>query len=156
GVPLAEWGALWSLSAAQIVSLDIRDSPSAQPDASEGPAAAGRNLTAEVHAGWRMAALSQANAEWAKAILAGPAPPLAPDRQPSDWPPNHVLAGLLDPATRAALAVGVFTRVWREAQPGGGSAGRGNAKAVTTAIDELARWPGPWPPAVADYVMSMV
>jgi len=155
-VPLAEWGARWSLSPAQIVSLDIRDSPRAQPDAPEGPAAAERNLTAEVHAGWRLAAASQANAEWAKAILTGPAPLLAPDRQPSDWPPNHVLAGLLDPATRAALAADVFTRIWREAQPGGGSAGRGNAKAVTAAMDELARWPGPWPPAAADYVMSML
>jgi hypothetical protein len=155
-VPLAKWGGRWSLSPAQIASLDIRDSPCAQPDAPEGPAAGERNLTAEVYAGWRLAAVSQANAEWAEAILTGPAPLLAPDRQPSDWAPNHALAGLLDPATRAALAAGVFTRVWREAQPGMGSAGRGNAKAMTAAIDELARWPGPWPPAVADYVMSMV
>jgi hypothetical protein len=128
--PLGEWMRRFGMSAREVVSLEIRPGP---------------DLTVEVHAGWRLAAVRQGDAQWAAALLSGDGPLLAPGRPQAAWAGSHDLAALLDPATRASLAAAVFPRLTRVA-----------GRASATAITELTAWPGPWPDAVADYVLSMV
>jgi hypothetical protein len=125
-VPLEEWPRRWGLDAMQVAAL---------------PVAGG--LNAEVWAGWRLAAVSQRNAEWAAALLSGPAPLLALGRPDAAWPGNHELAAVLDPATRAALAPRVAARIAKTAK-------------AATVIAELTAWPGPWPAALADLVLAMI
>jgi hypothetical protein len=135
-VPLEEWPRWWGLDAARIASLPV-----------EG------GLQVEVHAGWRLAAVSQRNPEWAAALLSGTGPLLAPGRPQDAWPGNHELAALLDSGTRARLAFDVFTRVGLAAKAAK-DAKAGNA--ATAAMAEWAAWPGPWPDALADAVLSAV
>jgi hypothetical protein len=136
-VPLGEWTRRWGLDAARIASLPVEGS-----------------LDVEVYAGWRLAAVSQRNPEWAAALLSGTAPLLAPGRPEAAWPGNHELAAVLDPATRAALAPGVATRIARIASAAAGR--KAGNSAAATVIAELTAWPGPWPGALADLVIAMV
>jgi hypothetical protein len=150
-VPLGDWTRQWGLDAPQIASLPI-----------EG------GLDAEVYAGWRLATVSQRDPGWAAALLSGAAPLLAPDRPEPAWPGNHVLAAVLDPATRAALAPGVIARITKAATTAGRQAGNSGApnsgaansaapnSAAAAVIAELYAWPGPWPDALADLVMGLV
>jgi hypothetical protein len=89
--PLADWTTRFGLSPREIVGLPV-----------EG------NLRADVHAGWRMAAATQGNAEWAQALLdAGrddSKPGNGSGRPPEAWPPDHVLAAALAPGERAAVS----------------------------------------------------
>jgi hypothetical protein len=135
--PLTTWTSRFAMSAREIVSLPI-----------EG------DLGLDVQAGWRLAAVQQGNVEWAVALLSGAAPLLAPGRPQAAWPGNDELAAVLDPATRAALAVSVFPRVTRAARDLEGT--KSGNRASATAIAEFAAWPGPWPDAVADYVLATV
>ena len=135
--PLDTWTTLWGLDATQITSLPV-----------EG------GLDAEVYAGWRLAAVSQRNPEWAAALLSGTAPLLALGRPEAAWPGNHELAAVLDPVTRAALAPGVASRVARTANAAAGR--KAGNSAAATVIAELTAWPGPWPDALADLVIAMV
>jgi Family of unknown function (DUF5691) len=135
--PVATWTSRFAMGADDIVSLPI-----------EG------DLGLDVHAGWRLAAVRQGNAEWAVALLSGAAPLLAPGRPPGAWAGNDELAAALDPATRASLAASVFTRMTRAARELEGTKSGNRASATT--IVEFTAWPGPWPDAVTDYVLGMV
>jgi hypothetical protein len=135
--PLAMWASRFTMGTRDIANLPI-----------EG------DLGLDVHAGWRLAAVRQGNAEWAVALLSGDAPLLAPGRPQGAWAGNDELAAALDPATRASLAASVFTRMTRAARELEGT--RSGNRASATTIVEFTAWPGPWPDAVADYVLGMV
>ncbi|HEX3963807.1 MAG TPA: DUF5691 domain-containing protein [Trebonia sp.] len=137
--PLGEWMRRFGMSARAVVSLEIRPGP---------------GLAAEVHAGWRLAAVRQGDAQWAAALLSGDGPLLAPGRPQAAWAGTQDLAALLDPATRASLAAAVFPRITRAAS--GMDGAKAGSRAAMTAIAELAGWPGPWPEAVADHVLAIV
>jgi hypothetical protein len=136
-VPLDEWTRRWGLDATQITALPVNG-----------------GLDVEVYAGWRLAAVSQRNPEWAAALLSGTAPLLAPGRPEAAWPGNHELAAVLDPVARAALAPRVATRIARAASAAAGP--KAGSSAAATVIAELTAWPGPWPGALADLVTAMV
>ncbi|HTU72942.1 MAG TPA: DUF5691 domain-containing protein [Trebonia sp.] len=159
--PLEAWTALFELGASEIASLEIRLAPDqdgeavARPDdrPAKGKRATG-GLPVEVHAGWRLAALRQGDAQWAMALLAGDGPLLAPAWPEAAWAGNHELAALLSPADRASLAAGLFTRLTRAARDLEGT--KWGSRASATTIAELTAWPGPWPDALADYVLARV
>ena len=52
----------------------------------------------DVHAGWRLAAVSQGSGEWAEALLAAGDPDDGGDRPPAAWPADQRLAAALPPA----------------------------------------------------------
>jgi len=135
--PLAMWTGRFAMSARDIVSLPI-----------EG------DLGLDVHAGWRLATVRQGNAQWAAALLSGDVPLLAPGRPQGAWAGNDELAAALDPDARASLAARVFARMTRVARELEGT--KSGNRAFATTIVELTAWPGPWPAAVADYVLGMV
>ncbi|MGP7997050.1 MAG: DUF5691 domain-containing protein [Streptosporangiaceae bacterium] len=124
-VPLSEWTARFGLDPAQIVALPVTG-----------------DLAVPVHAGWRLAAIRQASPDWAAALLAsGPRHPqtLHASRGPlAAWPADDQLAAVLPPAARAARAAALLSRT-----------------AITpAALAELTACPGPWPPALAEVVVS--
>jgi Family of unknown function (DUF5691) len=119
--PLTEWVARFGMDAGQIVSLPV-----------EG------DLGVDVHAGWRLAAISQASPEWAEVLLAAGEPRDAARRPPSAWPPGHQLAAVLTPGARAARAAALLTRV----------------TAASAAIAEVTSCPAPWPDSLADAVIA--
>jgi hypothetical protein len=123
-VPLAEWTARLGLSPARLLALPV-------------PGGFG----AEVHAGWRKAALAQRDPAWAAALLAAAA------AEADDAPPaaraaaasaDTELALVLPPAERVAWARGILAR-----------AGSGPQAAAA-----LAACPGPWPASLADAVLA--
>jgi hypothetical protein len=119
--PLTEWVTRFGMDAGQIVSLPV-----------EG------DLDVDVHAGWRLAAISQASPEWAEVLLAAGEPRDAARRPPSAWPPGHQLAAVLPPGARAARAAALLTRV----------------TAASAAIAEVTSCPAPWPDSLADAVIA--
>jgi len=126
-VPLGEWTARFGLSPGQIVVLPVTG-----------------DLATAVHAGWRLAATRQASPDWAAALLAaGPRHPQtrhASRRPRAAWPADDQLAAVLPPAARAARAAALLSRT-----------------AITpAALTELTACPGPWPPALAEVVLSML
>jgi hypothetical protein len=156
-----DWTRRLAMGAREIVSLEIRLAPDPGEDAAARPDdAAGKGkratggLSVEVHAGWRRAAMRQGDAEWAMALLAGDGPLLAPAWPEAAWVGNHELAALLRPADRASLAAGFFTRLTRAARDLEGT--KWGSRASTTTITELTAWPGPWPDALADYLLARV
>jgi hypothetical protein len=125
-VPLAEWTTRLRLSPARLVALPV-------------PGGFG----AEVHAGWRRAAVTQRDAAWAAALLAAAA------AEADDAPPaaraaaasaDTELAMVLPPAERVAWAQRILAR-----------AGPGPQAAAA-----LAACPGPWPAALADAVLGQL
>jgi hypothetical protein len=144
-----------------VVSLETRLAPdpaagaaATTDDPARGGNGAAGGLSVEVHAGWRLAAVRQGSAEWAMALLSGDGPLLAPSWPEAAWPGNHELAALLSPADRASLAAGFFARLTRLARDLDGT--KWGSRASATTIAELTAWPGPWPDAVADYVLGRV
>jgi hypothetical protein len=135
--PLSTWTGRFGMSAREIAALPITG-----------------DLALEVHGGWRLAAVSQGSTEWATALLTGEAPLLAPGRPQAAWAGNHELAAVLDPAARAALAYRAFTRIAQAARAMEATKAGNQASAI--AIAEFTEWPGPWPDAVADYVLDIV
>ncbi|MCW2934004.1 MAG: hypothetical protein JWM19_4966 [Actinomycetia bacterium] len=158
--PLGEWVRRFGMSAREVVSLEIRPGPgladgaATRKDSAATSRSATAGLTVEVHAGWRLAAVRQGDPQWAAALLSGDGPLLAPGRPQAAWAGTHELAALLAPATRASLATAVFPRLTRAAS--GMDGAKAGSRAPMTAITELTAWPGPWPEAVADYVLAMV
>jgi hypothetical protein len=159
--PLDAWTRRFEMGAREIVSLEIRLAPDPGEDAAAPPDDAARKgkpaaggLSVEAHAGWRRAAMRQGNAEWAMALLTGDGPLLAPAWPEAAWTGNHELAALLDPADRAWLAASFFARLTREARDLEGT--KWGSRASATTITELTAWPGPWPDALADYVLTRV
>jgi hypothetical protein len=119
--PLTEWVTRFGMDPRQIVSLPV-----------EG------DLGVDVHAGWRLAAISQASPEWAAALLAAGEPRDAARRPPSAWPPGHQLAAVLPPGARAARAAALLAGV----------------TAASAAIAEVTSCPAPWPDSLADAVIA--
>jgi hypothetical protein len=119
--PLTGWLTRFGLDARQIVSLPV-----------EG------NLGADVHAGWRLAAVSQVDLDWAEAILAAREPDHFRDRPEAAWPPDDQLASILPPDARAERAAAML---------------RGT-EAAPAAITEAASCTGPWPASLAEAVVA--
>jgi len=119
-VPLAEWTARLGLAPTALAAL---------------PVAGG--FRADVHAGWRLAAVGQRDEAWAAALLDadGDDPP---DRPPAAWPGAAQLAAVLPAQRRLAWASELL-------------ASRGPSRESVAA---LAACPGPWPASVADAVLA--
>jgi hypothetical protein len=119
-VPLAEWTARLGLAPAALAAL---------------PVAGG--FRADVHAGWRLAAVAQRDAAWAAVLLdrddADPS-----GRPPAAWPRAAQLAAVLPAPRRLAWASGLL-------------ASRGPSRESVAA---LASCPGSWPAGVADAVLA--
>ncbi|HEU5417263.1 MAG TPA: DUF5691 domain-containing protein [Streptosporangiaceae bacterium] len=126
GVPLAEWTARLGLSPARLLALAV-------------PGGFG----AEVHAGWRKAAVTQRDAAWAAALLsaaaaeADSAPPAARAAAASA---DTELAMVLPSAERVAWAQRILSR-----------AGPGPQAAAA-----LAACRSPWPASLADAVLAQL
>jgi len=121
--PLSEWVTAFGMDPGQIVSLRLA------PD--------GQQVI--VHAGWRFAAIRQANAEWAQALLLAAAEPAeVRKRPPAVWPRDCDLAAVLPAGARAARAAALLA----EPVPGSDPAG------------EVAGCARPWPEPLADAVIT--
>jgi hypothetical protein len=119
--PLAGWVTAFGMNPGQIVSM---------------PVAGG--VRVDVQAGWRLAAISQASAGWAQALLASSEPGQVSTRPPEAWPRDRELAAVLPAAARVARAAAVV------AEPAPDS----------EAIAEVTGCPGPWPEPLADAVIE--
>jgi hypothetical protein len=117
--PLASWVTGLGLEPGRLASL---------------PIAGGLRL--EVHAGWRLAAISEASAEWADALLAATEPGQAGERPQQAWPREFELAAVLPAAVRAARAAAIVAE----------------ATATPHVAAEIAACPRPWPEFLADAV----
>jgi hypothetical protein len=132
--PLGGWTALLRLSPAEIVALPIAG-----------------DLGADVHAGWRLAAVSQRNAEWARALLDTSGPEPGRNRPEAAWPPDQALAALLAPDVRAAgLAAQLASVPLTTVNPPGWTGMN------SPLIGEISAWPGPWPEVLADAVLTVL
>jgi hypothetical protein len=118
--PLAGWVNRFGLEPALIVSLPV-----------DG------GLRTEVHAGWRLAAIREASAPWAEALLAVREPGPARERPRATWPRDHELAAVLPPDARAERAAALLAD--------GPSA---------DAVAEVAACPMPWPGPLSDAVLA--
>jgi hypothetical protein len=132
-VPVAAWTDLFGLSPGEIVALAV-----------EPRLDAARRL--DVHAGWRLAAVSQGSAEWARALLAAGDPDDGGGRPPAAWPDDQRLAAALPPSTRAERAAALLAGT--KLTPG--------PAAANQAIAEVGGAPMPWPGGLADAVMTIL
>jgi uncharacterized protein DUF5691 len=121
--PLAGWVSQFGLDARQIVSLPFPG-----------------GLGAEVLTGWRIAAISQASAEWAETLLAVGQPRLPSNRPPMRCPDERELAALLPPEARMARVAAMLSDV--TSAPAG--------------IAEIAGFPRPWSGPLADAVIALL
>ena len=119
--PLAGWATSLGLDPRQLVSLPVAG-----------------DLRADVHAGWRLAAIDQASSPWAEALLAVPEPGQAIQRPPDAWPRDFQLAALLAPPARATRAAALLA----------------TAAAMPNALTEVRNCPGPWPHPLAEAVIA--
>ena len=132
-VPLAGWSALLGLPPGDLVALEV------------GPGLdAPRRL--DVHAGWRLAAVSQGNPEWAEALLAAGDPDDGGNRPATAWPSDRRLAAILPPARRAARAAALIAGANLNAGPA----------AAQHALAEVGGGPVPWPGDLADAVLIVL
>lgn len=122
-VPLTRWTTQFRLDARQLVSLPFPG-----------------GLGAQVHAGWRIAAVSQASPEWAEALLAAGRPRLPSGRPPTRCPDDGELAALLSPAARMARVAAMLS----------------DATAVAGGMAEIAGFPRPWSRPLADAVIALL
>ena len=130
--PLGNWTTLLRLSPAEIVALPVAG-----------------DLAADVHAGWRLAAVSQGDAEWAQALLDHSRQELGRNRPEAAWPPDQALTALLPPEARAArLAAQVAALPLTTVNPPGWTGMN------SPLIGEVSAWPGPWPEILADAVLA--
>lgn len=139
--PLGGWTERFGLRAREIVALPVHD-----------------GLAADVRAGWRLAAVREADAEWARALLAtsggtgGPGPDDDGRHRPlSAWPPDQDLAAVLPPEERAGRAADLLTnlRLTTASPPGWG-------EPAPPPLAEIAGLPVPWPEILADAVVDVV
>jgi hypothetical protein len=128
-VPLTGWPALLGRPPADIVGLPVPE-----------------KLRLDVHAGWRLAAVSQRSSEWAEALLAVGDPEDGGDRPPAAWPDDQRLAAVLPPIRRAARAAALLAET--KLTPGPAAANR--------AIAEVGGVPMPWPGELADAVLAVL
>jgi hypothetical protein len=118
--PLDVWASEFGMRAGEVVSLPVAG-----------------DLAVVVRAGWRQAAIRQADAQWAQALLGAGWPGPVRGRPPATWPPDHELAAVLSPDARAARAASLLA-----AGP--------NADAVA----EVGGCPAPWPDPLAGAVVA--
>jgi hypothetical protein len=126
--PLTSWTTQFGLSPTEIVTL---------------PVAANRRI--DVHAGWRLAAVTQGSSEWAAALLTAGGPG-GVNRPPAAWPPDRRLTVILPPAARSARAAALVA----DTDPNGGH------EAVHRAIAEAEDSPVPWSAALADAAITVI
>jgi hypothetical protein len=119
-VPLAEWPDQLGLSPAELVRLPVSG-----------------GFRADVHAGWRLAAVAQRDPAWAAALLRARYDAIE-DRPPETWPGPAELAAVLPPAARLEHAERYL-------------ADHGPDQA---AIAVLAAVPGPWTDSLSDAVLG--
>jgi hypothetical protein len=100
----------------------------------------------DVHAGWRLAAVSQGSAQWAQALLAAGDPDDGGGRPPAAWPDDQRLAATLPPARRAARAAALLTGTRLATGPA----------VANRAIAEVGGVGGPWPGELADAVITVL
>lgn len=89
--PLGRWPAELGMTPEQLVALPVTG-----------------DLRADVHAGWRLAALWQASSPWAEALLATGTPAGAPVRPQYAWPRDDQLADVLSPDARVGRATALL------------------------------------------------
>jgi hypothetical protein len=118
-VPLAEWTSRLGRSPAELAALPVLG-----------------GFQADVHAGWRLAAVAQRDAAWTAALLVADEQ-ADPARPPAAWPPPEELAAVLPAAARMARAQGLLTRY-------------GPTPQTAAALVETA---GPWTEGLADTVL---
>jgi hypothetical protein len=121
--PVTVWTTQFGLEARQIVALPFPE-----------------GLGAQVHSGWRIAAVSQGGGDWAQALLWAGRPRLASDWPPVPGPDDRELAALLPPgAWMARIAVML-------SDPSSAAGG----------IAEIAGLPKPWSGVLADAVIALL
>jgi hypothetical protein len=108
----------------------------------------GQNLGIDVHAGWRLAAVSRPadSGEWARALLEAGDPDDGGGRPPAAWPDGTRLAAVLPPDVRAERAAALLAATKRSGKPADAYA----------AIAAVASCPVPWPAALADAVVAVL
>ena len=119
--PLAVWVTELGMSAAELTALPVAG-----------------DLAVMVRAGWRQAAIREAEPAWAQSLLAAGWPGPVRARPPGTWPRDHELAAVLPPDARAERAASLLR------------AGMTNADAVA----EVAGCPAPWPGPLAGAVVA--
>ena len=127
--PLAGWTRRFRLSPQEIVALPVE-----------------QDLGIAVRAGWRLAAVRQADAEWATALLDAGDPDDGGGRPPAAWPDGAWLAAVLPPQQRAARAAARLARVNLAGRPA----------EVSAVMSEIAGHPDPWPGVLADAVLAVL
>ena len=127
--PLAGWSALFGLLPDEIVALPV-----------EG------NLGLDVHAGWRLAAVTQGSGQWAEALLAAGDPDGGGNRPPAAWVADERLAAVLPPERRTARLAALLASTGLN--PG--------SAAVNRAIAEVGGGPVPWAAVLADAVVTVL
>jgi hypothetical protein len=132
--PLAGWTARLALPVTRIAGL---------------PVAGG--LGPDVHAGFRRAAVTQGDADWARALLAADGPGPGKSYPAAVWPSDQALAALLPPGARAARAAALLANLPLTTVNPPGWAGPS-----TPLLDELTQWPAPWPEPVAEAAASVL
>jgi hypothetical protein len=125
--PLASWTERLGLPPRKIVALPVE-----------------RDLGIAVHAGWRLAAVSQDSSEWARALLDAGDPDDGGGRPPAVWPDSTRLAAVLPPDVRAARAAALLAGTNLAAKPAD----------VNATIAEIAGFPVPWPIPLADAAVA--
>jgi Family of unknown function (DUF5691) len=119
--PLELWVTGLGMSAAELTALPVAG-----------------DLAVMVRAGWRRAAIREADPAWAEALLAAGWPGPVRARPPATWPRDHELAAVLPAGARAARAASLL------------APGAANADAVAA----VAGCPAPWPGPLADAVVA--
>ena len=121
-VPLAEWTSRLGLSPAELVRLPVSG-----------------GFRADVHAGWRLAAVAQHDEGWAAALLLARHDAVE-GRPPETWPGPAELAAVLPPAGQLAHA----ERFLADHGPD------------PAAVAVLAAVPGPWTESLSDAVLEQL
>lgn len=151
--PLSDWTARFRLSPVEIVALPV-----------EG------DLRVDVHAGWRLAAVSQGDSEWARALLDAGSPGSPGNdargncdrnacgngsgRPPEAWPPDHVLAAALPPGEWAAVLLADVNMVLPRSAYTYPYRMNEHDQHIDAMLSDLAAFAPPWPAAFADAVIA--
>lgn len=126
-VPLSAWTGRFSVPPGDIVRLPVAG-----------------NFGPDIRAGWRLAAISQRDGDWAEALLQFAEPDEGTGRPPAEWPDDQRLAAVLVPDKRAARAAALLSATSLNAGPAVANEAIADVGAVV-----------PWPGALADAVLAV-